>query len=158
MGVSLNAEKTQVMTLTEPGAAFTFPGFEFRWQPNPTIQHGYPHTSPGPKLSFTSRFTFPDISQPEPNAGHRKSSYTSIPKRLCGVDYACSAANVAMLLVACIDEQFIDLRREQSWMSASMNGVNELARSGELRGYSSRPSAPRMQVIMGNSMCSARSK
>jgi hypothetical protein len=57
-----------------------------------------------------------------------------------------------------IDEQFIDLRREQSWMSASMNGVNELARSGEPRGYSSRPSAPRMQVIMGNSMCSARSK
>jgi RNA-directed DNA polymerase len=46
IGVSLNAEKTRTVTLTEPGTSFAFLGFDFRWQPNPTIRKGYPHTSP----------------------------------------------------------------------------------------------------------------
>jgi len=46
IGVSLNTEKTRTMRLTEPGTSFAFLGFEFRWQPNPTIRKGYPHTSP----------------------------------------------------------------------------------------------------------------
>ncbi len=46
IGVSLNAEKTRKVTLTEPGTFFAFLGFEIRWQPNPTIQKGYAHTTP----------------------------------------------------------------------------------------------------------------
>lgn len=46
IGVSLNAEKTRKVTLTEPGTSFAFLGFEIRWQPNPTIRKGYAHTSP----------------------------------------------------------------------------------------------------------------
>lgn len=46
IGVSLNAEKTRKVTLTEPGTSFAFLGFDIRWQPNPTIQKGYAHTSP----------------------------------------------------------------------------------------------------------------
>lgn len=46
IGVSLNAEKTRKVTLTEPGTSFAFLGFEIRWQPNPTIQKGYAHTTP----------------------------------------------------------------------------------------------------------------
>jgi hypothetical protein len=46
IGVSLNTEKTRKVKLTEPGATFAFLGFDFRWQPNPTIQKGYAHTSP----------------------------------------------------------------------------------------------------------------
>jgi RNA-directed DNA polymerase len=46
IGVSLNAEKTRKVILTEPGTSFAFLGFEIRWQPNPTIQKGYAHTSP----------------------------------------------------------------------------------------------------------------
>lgn len=46
IGVSLNAEKTRRVLLTEPGSSFAFLGFEIRWQPNPTIQKGYAHTSP----------------------------------------------------------------------------------------------------------------
>ena len=46
IGVSLNAEKTRTVTLTEPGTSFAFLGFEIRWQPNPTVRKGYPHTSP----------------------------------------------------------------------------------------------------------------
>ncbi len=46
IGVSLNAEKTRTVTLTEPGSSFAFLGFEIRWQPNPTIRKGYAHTSP----------------------------------------------------------------------------------------------------------------
>ncbi len=46
IGVSLNAEKTRKVTLTEQGTSFAFLGFEIRWQPNPTIQEGYAHTSP----------------------------------------------------------------------------------------------------------------
>jgi RNA-directed DNA polymerase len=46
IGVSLNMEKTRTVRLTEPGTSFAFLGFEIRWQPNPTIRKGYPHTSP----------------------------------------------------------------------------------------------------------------
>lgn len=46
IGVSLNAEKTRKVMLTEPGSSFAFLGFDIRWQPNPTIQKGYAHTSP----------------------------------------------------------------------------------------------------------------
>jgi RNA-directed DNA polymerase len=46
IGVSLNTEKTRKVTLTEPGTSFAFLGFDIRWQPNPTIQKGYAHTSP----------------------------------------------------------------------------------------------------------------
>lgn len=46
IGVSLNAEKTRVVRLTEPDSCFAFLGFTIRWQPNPTIQKGYAHTSP----------------------------------------------------------------------------------------------------------------
>jgi RNA-directed DNA polymerase len=46
IGVSLNMEKTRMVTLTEPGTSFAFLGFDFRWQPNPTIRKGYAHTSP----------------------------------------------------------------------------------------------------------------
>jgi RNA-directed DNA polymerase len=46
MGVSLNTEKTRVVLLTEPGTSFAFLGFEIRWQPNPTVRKGYPHTCP----------------------------------------------------------------------------------------------------------------
>ena len=46
IGVSLNTEKTRRVKLTDPGASFAFLGFDFRWQPNPTIQKGYAHTSP----------------------------------------------------------------------------------------------------------------
>jgi RNA-directed DNA polymerase len=46
IGVSLNAEKTRTVSLTDPGTTFAFLGFSIRWQPNPTFQKGYPHTSP----------------------------------------------------------------------------------------------------------------
>jgi RNA-directed DNA polymerase len=46
IGVSLNTDKTRVVTLTEPGTSFAFLGFDLRWQPNPTVHKGYPHTCP----------------------------------------------------------------------------------------------------------------
>jgi RNA-directed DNA polymerase len=46
IGVSLNAEKTRTVTITEPRTSFAFLGFTIRWQPNPTVHKGYPHTSP----------------------------------------------------------------------------------------------------------------
>jgi hypothetical protein len=46
IGVSLNAEKTRTVILTEPRTSFTFLGFTIRWQPNPTVHKGYAHTSP----------------------------------------------------------------------------------------------------------------
>lgn len=46
IGVSLNAEKTRRVMLTERGSSFAFLGFEIRWQPNPTIQKGYAHMNP----------------------------------------------------------------------------------------------------------------
>ena len=46
IGVSLNAEKTRTVTLKEPDTSFAFLGFTIRWQPNPTVHKGYPHTSP----------------------------------------------------------------------------------------------------------------
>ena len=35
IGVSLNAEKTRLVTLTDKGASFAFLGFEFRWEWSP---------------------------------------------------------------------------------------------------------------------------
>ena len=32
IGVSLNAEKTRLVTITDPGASFASQGFEFRWE------------------------------------------------------------------------------------------------------------------------------
>lgn len=46
IGVSLNTEKTRTVRLTDPDSFFTFLGFDVRWQPNPTIEKGYAHTSP----------------------------------------------------------------------------------------------------------------
>ena len=47
IGVSLNVEKTRVVTLTDSVEQLRVPGiFTTRWQPNPTISKGYPHTSP----------------------------------------------------------------------------------------------------------------
>lgn len=45
-GVSLNEEKTRRVDLTRPQEFFTFLGFDVRWQPNPTLRTGYPHTTP----------------------------------------------------------------------------------------------------------------
>jgi RNA-directed DNA polymerase len=49
IGVSLNTEKTRTVLLTERGSFFAFLGFDFRWQPNPTIREGYAHTTPRKK-------------------------------------------------------------------------------------------------------------
>jgi len=46
IGVSLNADKTRTVRLTDPGSSFAFLGFDIRWQPNPTIRKGYAHTNP----------------------------------------------------------------------------------------------------------------
>jgi RNA-directed DNA polymerase len=46
IGVSLNTDKTRTVRLTAPDASFAFLGFDYRWQPNPTVQRGYAHTSP----------------------------------------------------------------------------------------------------------------
>jgi RNA-directed DNA polymerase len=46
IGVSLNTEKTRMVTLTTPDTSFAFLGFVIRWQPNPTVHKGYPHTNP----------------------------------------------------------------------------------------------------------------
>jgi RNA-directed DNA polymerase len=52
IGVSLNAEKTRRVILTEPGTSFAFLGFEIRWQPNPTIRKGYAHMNPRRKKTI----------------------------------------------------------------------------------------------------------
>jgi RNA-directed DNA polymerase len=49
IGVSLNAEKTRTVTMTERDAVFAFLGFDFRWRPSPKSGKWYPNTSPRKK-------------------------------------------------------------------------------------------------------------
>ena len=49
IGVSLNADKTRTVTMTDRDASFAFLGFEFRWKPNAKTGWWYPHTSPRKK-------------------------------------------------------------------------------------------------------------
>ena len=46
IGVSLNAEKTRLVTLTDPGADFAFLGFEFRWERSPRTGRWYASQTP----------------------------------------------------------------------------------------------------------------
>jgi RNA-directed DNA polymerase len=49
IGVSLNAEKTRLVTITDPGASFAFLGFEFRWERSPKTGRWYASRVPRPK-------------------------------------------------------------------------------------------------------------
>jgi RNA-directed DNA polymerase len=49
IGVSLNAEKTRIVKITDGRAAFAFLGFEFRWVPSAKTGWWYPCTTPRPK-------------------------------------------------------------------------------------------------------------
>ena len=49
IGVSLNAEKTRMVTLTDRDAVFAFLGFEFRWRRSRESGVWYPCMSPRPK-------------------------------------------------------------------------------------------------------------
>jgi RNA-directed DNA polymerase len=49
IGVSLNAEKTRLVTITEPGASFAFLGFEFRWERSSNTGRWYANRVPRPK-------------------------------------------------------------------------------------------------------------
>lgn len=49
IGVSLNAEKTRQVTMTEAGAVFAFLGFEHRWKRSPRTGRWYPCSTPRPK-------------------------------------------------------------------------------------------------------------
>jgi RNA-directed DNA polymerase len=49
IGVSLNAEKTRTVTMTERDAVFAFLGFDFRWKPSPKSGKWYPNTNPREK-------------------------------------------------------------------------------------------------------------
>ena len=49
IGVSLNTEKTRIVTITDEHAVFAFLGFEFRWVPSKKIGRWYPCTTPRPK-------------------------------------------------------------------------------------------------------------
>ena len=49
IGVSLNAEKTHTVTITDERAVFAFLGFEFRWLPSTKTGRRYPCTTPRPK-------------------------------------------------------------------------------------------------------------
>jgi RNA-directed DNA polymerase len=49
IGVSLNAEKTRIVKITDGCAAFAFLGFEFRWVPSAKTGWWYPCTTPRPK-------------------------------------------------------------------------------------------------------------
>jgi RNA-directed DNA polymerase len=49
MGVSINADKTRTVTMTDRGATFAFLGFDVRWKPNPKTGRWYAHTSPRTK-------------------------------------------------------------------------------------------------------------
>jgi RNA-directed DNA polymerase len=49
IGVSLNTEKTRIVTITDDHAVFAFLGFEFRWVPSTKTGRWYPCTTPRPK-------------------------------------------------------------------------------------------------------------
>jgi RNA-directed DNA polymerase len=49
IGVSLNKEKTRIVTITDEGAVFAFLGFEFRWVPSAKTRVWYPCVTPRPK-------------------------------------------------------------------------------------------------------------
>lgn len=49
IGVSLNMEKTRIVTITDDHAVFAFLGFEFRWVPSTKTGRWYPCTTPRPK-------------------------------------------------------------------------------------------------------------
>ena len=49
IGVSLNTEKTRVVSMTKPRAVFAFLGFEFRWLPSAKTGRWYPHLTPRTK-------------------------------------------------------------------------------------------------------------
>ena len=49
IGVSLNTEKTRIVTITDERAVFAFLGFEFRWVPSTKTGRWYPCTTPRPK-------------------------------------------------------------------------------------------------------------
>ena len=49
IGVSLNAEKTRLVTITEPGASFAFLGFEYRWERSSKTGRWYASRVPRPK-------------------------------------------------------------------------------------------------------------
>jgi len=49
IGVSLNTEKTRIITITDDRAVFAFLGFEFRWTPSTKTGRWYPCTTPRPK-------------------------------------------------------------------------------------------------------------
>jgi RNA-directed DNA polymerase len=49
IGVSLNTEKTRIVTITDDRASFAFLGFEFRWVRSAKTGRWYPCTTPRPK-------------------------------------------------------------------------------------------------------------
>jgi RNA-directed DNA polymerase len=49
IGVSLNTEKTRIVTITDDRAVFAFLGFEFRWVPSKKTGWWYPCVTPRPK-------------------------------------------------------------------------------------------------------------
>ena len=56
IGVSLNTEKTRIVTITDERAAFAFLGFEFRWVPSAKTGRWYPCTTPRPtKITMVLR-------------------------------------------------------------------------------------------------------
>jgi RNA-directed DNA polymerase len=53
IGVSLNTEKTRIVTITDEHAVFAFLGFEFRWVPSTKTGRWYPCMTPRPKKVTT---------------------------------------------------------------------------------------------------------
>jgi RNA-directed DNA polymerase len=49
IGVSLNTEKTRIVTITDDRAAFAFLGFEFRWIPSKKTGRYFAYMTPRPK-------------------------------------------------------------------------------------------------------------
>ena len=49
VGVSINEEKTRLVSLTDPHACFAFLGFEFRWVQSPKSGWWFPCMTPKPK-------------------------------------------------------------------------------------------------------------
>jgi RNA-directed DNA polymerase len=63
LGVSLNADKTRKVTMTDHDAMFAFLGFEFRWQRSHKSGKWYPHKSPRPKKVTQVLQTVRDVLQ-----------------------------------------------------------------------------------------------